>query len=62
MPPSANDALAGDPRIVGAAAAAAGVMQTFMLLPLNTVQTNMQHKGLGFKSTLRTIFALGPLT
>jgi hypothetical protein len=62
MSPSANtyDALAGDPRVVGAAAAAAGVMQTFVLLPLNTVQTNMQHKGLGFTSTLRTIFALGP--
>ena len=57
-----NDALAGDPRIVGASAAAAGVMQTLVLLPLNTVQTNMQHKGLGLTNTLRAIFVRGPLS
>ena len=57
-----NDALAGDPRVVGASAAAAGMMCTVCLLPLNTVQTNMQHKGLAFASTLRTIFSRGALS
>lgn len=56
---STNDALAGDPAIVGLAAAMAGVMQTTVLLPLNTIQTNMQHKGDSFTSTVRNIFARG---
>lgn len=56
---ASSDALAGDPWIVGSAAACAGVMQTTVLLPLNTVQTHMQHKGLGFTCTLRNIFSRG---
>lgn len=58
---SSHDALAGDPWIVGSAAACAGILQTTVLLPLNTIQTNMQHKGSGFTSTVRGIFSGGAL-
>jgi len=64
MSPSAktDDALAGDPKIVGSAAAMAGAMQTTVLLPLNTIQTHMQHKGAHLSSTIRHIFARGFLS
>jgi len=56
---ASHDALAGDPRIVGSAAACAGILQTTVLLPLNTIQTRMQHKGLRFTSTFQNIFSRG---
>lgn len=58
---AANDALAGDPKIVGSAAAMAGALQTTVLLPFNTVQTHMQHKGGRLSATISNIFSRGVL-
>ena len=57
-----TDALAGNPRLVGAAAGAAGILQTTLLLPVNTVMTNMQIYGRPLIPTLSIIFEGGPLS
>ena len=68
-----GDALSGDPRRAALASALSGTIQAMLLLPINTLQTQMQTKGQtavatfqsnfagGFVSGLRNLYrALGP--
>jgi len=56
---SAADALSGDPQLAALASFAAGTVQAALLLPLNTLQTHMQHHGRSGPVTLRSMFATG---
>lgn len=56
---SASDAFSGDPRRAATASALAGMVQASLLLPFNTVQTQMQHGGKPFAPTLLKNFELG---
>ena len=60
-PSSAADAFSGDPTRAAAASALAGVVQAGLLLPFNTVQTQMQTRGAGFGATLVSNFKAGAL-
>ena len=53
------DALSGDPRRAAMASALSGMIQACLLLPLNTLQTQMQTRGLGALATLRANFVDG---
>lgn len=56
-----DEILSGNPKLVGVAAGAAGVVTTTFLLPFNTLQTIMQTSGERFLSTTRTISQHGTL-
>ena len=53
------DALSGDPRRAALASAISGCLQALLLLPMNTVQTQMQTRGLGFVGTIKANFTTG---
>lgn len=53
------DAFSGDPRKAAAASSIAGCLQACLLLPANTIQTQMQHGGLGFWPSLKSNFSNG---
>ena len=59
---NASDALSGDPTRAAIASCAAGMVQASLLLPMNTVQTQMQFRGVSLPATLRLLFAHGPLS
>lgn len=59
---SAADAFSGDPGHAALASFAAGGVQATLLLPLNTLQTHMQHHGRPIAATMHTIFAQGGLS
>jgi hypothetical protein len=59
---SSADALSGDPNFAAIASAAAGIVQATLLLPINTVQTQMQTAGRGFYSTVALNFQRGALS
>jgi hypothetical protein len=59
---SAADAFSGNPAHAALASFAAGGVQASLLLPLNTLQTHMQHHGRPYAVTMRTIFAKGGLS
>ena len=56
---SSQDALSGDPSRAAIASCAAGVIQGCLLLPMNTVQTQMQTRGKSIPGTLRSLFEGG---
>jgi hypothetical protein len=56
---SAADAFSGDPSHAALASFAAGGAQATLLLPLNTLQTHMQHHGRPIFATVHSIFAKG---
>ena len=58
---SAADAFSGDPTRAATASAIAGCVQAMLLLPVNTVQTQMQTRGLGALTTLAGNFSGGGL-
>eukprot|EP00930_Biecheleria_cincta_P078734 TRINITY_DN66312_c0_g1_i1.p1 TRINITY_DN66312_c0_g1~~TRINITY_DN66312_c0_g1_i1.p1 ORF type:complete len:269 (-),score=42.68 TRINITY_DN66312_c0_g1_i1:57-863(-) len=57
-----KDAIGGDAKVVGAAAAASSMLQAVLLLPVNSLQTRMQAGGLGFTGTLKSVFACGSIS
>ena len=59
---NASDALSGDPTRAAIASCAAGMVQASLLLPMNTVQTQMQFRGVSLPATLQLLFARGPLS
>jgi len=58
---SHQDALSGDPWRAAGASFMAGIVQATVLLPINTVQTQVQTKGHGVFVTLRSNFEGGTL-
>jgi hypothetical protein len=58
----AHDALGGDPMVAASASAIAGVVQATMLLPLNTIQTQMQTGGVSAGEALVSNFERGALS
>ena len=58
---STDQVLGGNPKLVGAAAGASGVLTTMLLLPLNTLQTRMQYTGLRFVPVIQATFEGGVL-
>ena len=58
---SSDDALSGDPRWTALASASAGFIQATMLLPINTIQTQMQTRGLNVYATVSGNFERGLL-
>jgi hypothetical protein len=56
---SAADAFSGDPTRAAAASAIAGVVQASLLLPFNTVQTQMQYSGQPLVRTMLGNFERG---
>lgn len=59
---SSQDALSGDPSRAAMASCAAGIIQGCLLLPMNTVQTQMQTRGKSIPATLRSLFEGGTLS
>lgn len=53
---SSADAFGGDPSRAALASGAAGCVQATLLLPMNTIQTQMQTRGLGVLETLLANF------
>lgn len=58
---SPKDALSGDPTRAAAASAASGMIQAMVLLPLNTVQTQMQTSGHGAITAAKSNFTTGAM-
>ena len=58
---SSSDALSGDPTRAAIASSAAGMVQASLLLPMNTVQTQMQTRGLSARAVIRRFFENGPI-
>ena len=58
---SSSDALSGDPTRAAIASSAAGMVQASLLLPMNTVQTQMQTRGMSLREVLRNFFRNGPV-
>lgn len=53
------DALSGDPSRAALASGISGIVQALMLLPINTIQTQMQTSGRSMIATIKTNFAAG---
>ena len=59
---SSSDALSGDPTRAAIASSAAGMVQASLLLPMNTVQTQMQTRGMSSREVVRLLFRNGPVS
>ena len=59
---SSSDALSGDPTRAAVASSVAGMVQASLLLPMNTVQTQMQTRGMSSRDVVRLLFRNGPIS
>ena len=59
---SSSDALSGDPTRAAMASSVAGMVQASLLLPMNTVQTQMQTRGMSSREVVRLLFRNGPVS
>ena len=58
---SSSDALSGDPTRAAIASSVAGMVQASLLLPMNTVQTQMQTRGMSSRDVVHLLFRNGPI-